>query len=263
MICEKKINDMPTLISSLNDLPNNYIFRGHANSSWQLESTLERLLGKSWSVDSAKLFEEYSMNIFKSKYNIYNISEHQPNTKLSWLSVMQHYGVPTRLLDFTESPYIALYFAIETYDLSVNPDFSIYSLDYSRLMEKSKDYINERDCNFHKENKFPDTDKIFENVIDRFSYDIAWVTEPHESNARIDRQAGTFLISGNKKLKIEELLKLDIYSECNVIKFTIKGDLYEQCFALLRKMNINAKTIYGDLSGLGKYIKTELQIHVK
>lgn len=262
MISEKIIKDSEDLIHSLNDLPNNFIFRGHADSSWKLESTLERVLGMKWSNDIARTYEDYYLNLFKSKYHIYNGSEHEPKTKLAWLSIMQHYGVPTRLIDFSESPYVALYFALEAYNPILNNDLAIYAIDYNAVMDGSLEYISRRDSNFKKTRHeiIGKQDDLFDDVVDRFSYEVVWITEPLELNARIDRQAGTFLISGDKEKRIEDLLSCDMYKNVQMTKYIIPSSMYENIYALLRKMNINAKTIYGDLGGLAKSIKMDMQV---
>lgn len=263
MIEEIKISSSEQLIFALNSLPNNYIYRGHADSRWKLESTLERTIGSNWSNAIARKFEEHYLNLFKSKYHIYNENEHEPKSKLAWLSVMQHYGAPTRLIDFTESPYIALYFALEAYDPQSKNDLAIYALDYNAIMDSSLEFISNKDASFRKERGdiVGMQDQLFDDVVDRFSYEIVWVTEPLELNARIDRQAGTFLISGDKEQRIEDLLSLNIYKNAPVLKYCISHDIYENIYALLRKMNINAKSIYGDLSGLAKSIKMDMQVH--
>lgn len=263
MIEEVKITDMDSLLKHLNELPNNYIYRGHASSDWSLESTLERMLGEKWSRDTAAKFEKYSLEKFKSKYQIYRSNEHEPSSKLSWLSVMQHYGVPTRLIDFTESPYIALYFALEAYAQNSKNDLAIYALDYTAIMKVALQHVSNQDSAFDKD-RFQvasDTDKVFDEIVDRFSYGMLWVTEPLEMNARIDRQAGTFVLSGDAASSVEALLSSDEYSDCGAYKFVIGDGMYENLFGLLRKMNISAKTIYGDLGGLAKSIRMELQAY--
>lgn len=263
MIKEITVKDSDQLIRSINELPNNYIYRGHADSSWKLESTLERTLGKNWSSEIASKFEDHYLNLFKSKYHIYNESEHEPKSKLAWLSVMQHYGAPTRLIDFTESPYVALYFALEAYNPLLKNDLAIYAVDYTSIMDSSLAYISKHDSGFNRNrfNIIGHQDELFDDVVDRFSYEVVWITEPLELNARIDRQSGTFLMSGNKEKRIEELFSMEMYASTQVIKFIISHSIYENIYALLRKMNINAKTIYGDLGGLAKSIKMDMQVH--
>lgn len=263
MIKTIAITDSEHLIRTLNELPNNYIYRGHADSGWKLESTLERTIGSKWSSDRAKKFEEYYLNLFKSKYHIYSGNEHEPKSKLAWLSVMQHYGAPTRLIDFTESPYIALYFALEAYDPLLKNDLAIYAIDYNSVMDASLEYIAGRDSSFNKKRHeiVGLQDDLFDNVVDRFSYEVVWITEPLELNARIDRQSGTFLISGDKEKRIESLLSSEIYNDVEVYKYIVPHSIYENIYALLRKMNINAKSIYGDLGGLAKSIKMDMQVH--
>lgn len=266
MIIERTVGTILDLTHELNVLPNHYAFRGQANADWGLQSTLERVLGGQWNAENARKFEAHSLEIFKSKYHIYNSGlEHLPKSKLSWLSVMQHYGVPTRLIDFTTSPYIALYFALEAYDPLSKADFSIFAFDYSAIMEASIQHIAKAD------NKFQETrtslqgkqDSIFDEIVDRYSYDIAWITEPMELNARIDRQSGTFLISGNLEKTIESIMNLPLYEPANLIKIRIPASLYEGVYVALRKMSINSKSIYGDLAGLAKSIRMELQPYTR
>lgn len=263
MISEIRVEKISELMHQLNVLPNNFIFRGHANSQWPLQSALERILGKKWSAENARKFETYSWEAFKSKYHIYSGNEHVPKSKLSWLSVMQHYGVPTRLIDFTSSPYIALYFALETYVPMSKEELAIFAIDYSGLMQKSIEYIQTKDREFQETRLSIECKKdlVFDNVVDRYSYDIAWVTEPIELNARIDRQSGTFLVSGNLEKPIESVLNLPLYDDVQMVKIAIPSHLYEGIYVALRKMSINSKSIYGDLSGLAKAIRMEMQAY--
>lgn len=108
---------------------------------------------------------------------------------------------------------------------------------------------------------FDRQDEVFEKVVDRFSYDIIWVGEPKLLNARLDRQAGSFLLSGNRDHRIEDVLSSTLYGDVDMRKFVIPAALVTGVFALLRKMNITSKSLYGDLDGLARSIRMQLQIY--
>ena len=80
---------------------NKMVFRGMANANWKLVPSIARNR-------NLELKEKELIHEFKYRYpDIFmNLS-----TNFERLSYMQHYGLPTRLLDFTENPLIALYFA--------------------------------------------------------------------------------------------------------------------------------------------------------
>lgn len=263
MIQKVEISSVDELLRELNELPNHFLFRGHSDSNWSLEPSLERIIGQSWSVEMAKKIEEFSIEEFTSKFHLYDRENIHPNSKLAWLSIMQHYGVPTRLLDFTTSPYVALYFALESYTPHSNSDIAVYALDYSAIMQKSIDYVSEINEDF-QETRYTahlKKDKIFEKIVDKFSYDVAWVTEPKRLNVRLDRQAGTFLLSGNRDVKLMEILNSGLYHEVDMRKIIINKKFYRGVFALLRKMNITSKSLYGDLDGLALSLKMQMQVY--
>ena len=257
-----KITSVAHLLRELNKLPNHYIFRGQADAAWRLESSLERVAGKAWSKASAKKLEEYSLSTFKSKFHLYDRENIRPESKLAWLSIMQHYGVPTRLLDFTESPYVALYFALEFYNPQLSKDFAVFAIDYTTAMQKSIDYIKAKNAGFSetRQTVYEKQDEIFEKIVDKFAYDILWIGEPKQLNVRLDRQAGSFMLSGNRGLKIEDVMSSNTYAKAGFTKYYIPGNLYEGVFALLRKMNITSKSLYGNLDGLARSIHMQMKV---
>src|SRR4051794_14108420 len=77
-------------------------FRGHADSTWKLLPSLARLPNK---------IEAELALIKRFKQNAYSIGDVPPESEdWRWLFLMQHHGAPTRLLDWSENPLVALYF---------------------------------------------------------------------------------------------------------------------------------------------------------
>jgi FRG domain len=257
------ITSVSRLLRSLNALPNHYMFRGHADHRWRLESSLERTLGSNWSPEKASKYEGWSLDHFRSKFHLYDTENVRPESKLAWLSIMQHYGVPTRLLDFSESPYVALYFALEAYRPETKKDFAVIAIDYTALMERSIEYISKKNAKFRetRQSIYPKQDRVFEKVVDLHAYNVAWIAEPRQFNARLDRQAGSFLLSGNPGRRIKDILSLPTYRGATVIKYRISASLYTAAFALLRKMNVTSKSIYGNLDGLARSIRMQMQAY--
>jgi hypothetical protein len=85
-----------------------WVFRGHACSEWKLQTSLEREFGT-----QAHAVEQQVLWQFMRRAPRLLPSHLIPddNDAAAWLGLIQHYGGPTRLLNVTRSPYIALFFA--------------------------------------------------------------------------------------------------------------------------------------------------------
>lgn len=83
-------------------------FRGHSSSEYKLIPSIGRLFqeGKE---DIMKQYEQAIFNDFKRKYSMF--TDVRPKNDKEFLFLAQHYGLPTRLLDWTYNPLVALYFS--------------------------------------------------------------------------------------------------------------------------------------------------------
>jgi FRG domain-containing protein len=92
-----------------------WVYRGQRSSEWDLSTSLERCCAREGIFGEERYrLEQELLRDFRRAYH--NYSQHVPSVEsvVEWLSLMQHHGAPTRLLDCTYSIYVAAYFALET-----------------------------------------------------------------------------------------------------------------------------------------------------
>lgn len=102
-----------------------FAFRGMANAAQDLSTSLMRLQGSVEHLERALLrtFRRYAQGNVVPGDSVWN-----------WLAVAQHHGLPTRLLDWTYSPYVALHFVTDNLDCYEH-DGVVWMLDYVRAKE--------------------------------------------------------------------------------------------------------------------------------
>ncbi|MFC0907038.1 FRG domain-containing protein [Clostridium sp. MT-14] len=233
-------------------------FRGHRNIDFKLRSTLSR-------IDSNKRViknKERDMYNYFINYGYKYIEKFIGFKEWNILFLMQHYGLPTRLLDWTNSFIKALYFANK--GRNEGEDACIWVLNPIELNREcnNRGFYVEDDCSYNKINlltidKLPERIK---NYINYFEDNIARVHSfalvPNMSNERLVAQNGFFTVQGTELLDLEEE-----YCDC-IDKFLFKINLpyatYEQSINFIKVNGINCYTIYGGVDGLCEYIKDEL-----
>jgi hypothetical protein len=131
-----------------------WLYRGQSNANWELESLLFRVLNQNIHLRGYKhnpklsprikkeTYEQEIIDAFKRSAHLYLPTTPAQEQILDWLSVMQHFGAPTRMLDFTFSPYIALFFAV--IDISQEAA-SVYCIKYEDIVDIDQEHYDELD----------------------------------------------------------------------------------------------------------------------
>ena len=133
MLCELEVNDIGTYVELITriDAEQQYRmwFRGQSDYSWGLVPSVQRKVGM------GKHYEQYITTNFMIHTMRLNPTAPQRYDRASWLTLMQHYGLPTRLLDWSESPLVALYFALSS-DKDAKTDAAVWVLNPMELNKK-------------------------------------------------------------------------------------------------------------------------------
>jgi hypothetical protein len=194
----------------------------------------------------------------------------EPRTDTFWyLSVMQHYGFPTRLCDFTSNFWTAIFFAAD--EAQDNSDLALYRVECLNDDLKGNKLPRGADGNpWGNANGF-DVNELLGHLIgwDEFSARSAeqasqienfekpthsWGWDaPHFQNARLRRQSGFFVYNIDIRLPLEESLA----SDGSFKKYKISAKLIPEIRNCLKKRNLIRWKVYLDLDRASEEWKKE------
>lgn len=256
------INNLRNIQAQLRDELNgvSLFFRGHANKDWSLTPGIYRT----------------NAAIKKEDYLIHNLIRHCPidfqNCKSSFekLVKMQHYELPTRLLDISMNPLVALYFAVAG-ETDKDGELLIFLIRNEDLSNFDDNWVNilswlsfmpEEIVNVESDRK---KWKILINNLRYLQEPIPYLKNaddlskvlcvlPKLDNPRIIRQHGAFFLFGISKGMKENMAILDV----STIKMRIPSARKDEVLKQLDQLGINEKFCFPEIDKVAHYLKENI-----
>ena len=237
-----------------------YIYRGHRCAAWPLETSLERACKRMYDNSLEKIIkmETTLSREFRRRYHHYSANVPQAHENLRWLSLMQHHGAPTRLLDWTYSIYVASYFALEY----ATHDCAIWKINKNWLNEEAEKSFQKasRTTEIFRNRDEKIEDDFKENVLDReLREPINAVIQigPFQLDERLTIQKGVFLYPCRAEETFEGNLKAmpGASDPSKVLKLIILHKEHRQALKTLYSMNISRATLFPGLDGFAQSLK--------
>jgi hypothetical protein len=135
------------------ELSGSWCFRGQREAQWSLSTSLDRSVRRDIFTeypngitvtghDHADRDEEGRKNLVQFREEASHIRNVPSSGDLgSWFALMQHYGTPTRFLDWTSSPFVAAYFAFEHEAQDAEKRSAIWALDLDWLEKRGRELL--------------------------------------------------------------------------------------------------------------------------
>lgn len=232
------------------------VFRGHNNSSWGLQSSLDRYGNTNSEVSIERLREpqtlEYFLDLFRGHYDALVDKSNLDDDEL-W-QVAQHHGLPTPLLDVSKSPMVALFFALFNKDASDGCKACIWQIDWKLLSVMNREveeFIDGLD----------DNDRLRQRLGP-----VEYIAGHSTYSPRQYAQQGGFI---RWKFFIELPLALRYWKTASAVAHTpsnhllrkIEFDVSRQelleAFRKLSLMNIAPRSLFPDVSGAAEQVKMD------
>jgi hypothetical protein len=223
-----------------------FAFRGLSDACYPLATTLTRQGG-----EFAGL-ERHLLRNFK-KYAHRSVVER--DSLWHWLSVAQHYGLPTRLLDWTYSPFIALHFATANIAMYQN-DGAIWAVNYLKahqlLPQKLRCKLDEEGANVFTVEMLSEAVPTLQDLSDLSREDFVIFFEPPSIDDRIVNQFGFFSVMPKAHRNLDQWLRLQpgLWRRI-IIPAGLKWEIRDK----LDQANITERVLFPGLDGLSRWLK--------
>jgi hypothetical protein len=177
------------------------------------------------------------------------------------LFFMQHYGIPTRLLDWTENPLIALHFALMSAPftrtkkgkLSFRNDATVWILDPAKWNQRALEHQT------YKGGALTTTEEALKgyapskDFTGMNGFPVALYGE--HNSPRIVAQKGVFTIFGKFLSPMEKIYESNVFPDDSLIRITIQKSNIDKMRKSLLRHGITESVVYPDLDGLAMEIK--------
>lgn len=242
---EVTVTSWDVLHSCFEDLNPGWLFRGQRESSWSLQSSLER-----YSVNTPLEQAEGAVLTEAGRHlHRYLDGAQLPQSDLETMALIQHYGGPTRLIDWTASAHVALFFAIED-AVDIKGNCAVWALDpvlcqvraEASLSAAVPDPLQARSMALGVE-------EMFDKVI-RTSIQGVVTVQPHRLHERLASQRGSFVCQLDLNSSfLENLTGGKPDPEGSLLKLIVPNRLRPEILKRLESLNVTRATLFPGLEG--------------
>ncbi len=251
------VNSWSELNEVLKALEGKWVFRGQTYD-WPLTTSLERAL-KDWEIE-LRYGPEIERNLVREFRRRYHGEDRNlvAEDTLYCLALMQHYGAPTRLLDWTYSPFVGAQFAIrEGKKASI-----LWCINATWCALAAEEVVGKESVALRNVDETRNDTSFVPLFMSSTRKKFVLPENPVKLSQRLIIQQGVFMCPGDiADTFVNNLTKLDGWgSENNVLKvhLTMNRDNLLEAVRQLLSMNVDSATLFPGLEGFARSLKERL-----
>ena len=256
---ETTIETWTHLQDAIDSLSSRCIFRGQGSSDWPLIPSFNRLIPQV--TEGHALWLEKRMILrFRSEAHLHLPASVMPpnffkfdqlDTYVEWLMLMQHYGAPTRLLDWTGSPYVALYFAV---DEQWESEAAIWYFDPAPASTALYQHYKKEPDELLDYADYPPEDIRLEKGLP-----LLYTAEKKMRTPREVAQQGYFTFTNRILANHQDVVHLAC-NNCLYGRLLIPNRLKPEFFNRLSSMNVTAAALFPGVEGICNSLRDTVRL---